>query len=63
MPGTIAKMLVEMLEAAEGDCEAIDKIIVSDPPDTTDQLLILRTLQQSFRSHCAALHSAIREFD
>jgi hypothetical protein len=63
MSSTTAKMLMEMLEAAEGDCEAIEKVITTDRPDTTDQLLILRTLQQSCRNHCAALRSAIREFD
>jgi hypothetical protein len=63
MSNPTTDMLIEMLKTTEIHRQAIDEIIASDRPDTSDQLLILRTLQQSFVSHSGALRKAVREFN
>jgi hypothetical protein len=63
MSNPTTDMLIEMLKTTEAHRQAIDKIIASERPDTSDQLLILRTLQQSFVSHSGALRKAVREFN
>jgi hypothetical protein len=63
MSNPTTDMLIEMLKTTEVHRQAIDEIIASDRPDTSDQLLILRTLQQSFVSHSGALRKAVREFN
>ncbi len=63
MSNPTTDMLIEMLKATEVHRLAIDKLIVSDRPDTSEQLLILRTLQQTFVSQSGALRSAVREFN
>jgi hypothetical protein len=63
MSSPTATLLTQMLNTVSADCDAIEKAIAADPPETTDQLLILRELQRSFRTHCDALHRAIREFE
>jgi hypothetical protein len=58
-----ATLLTEKLEAVANDIEAIDRLIASEPPDTSDQLLALRTIQQLYRRLADDLRVAISLFE
>jgi hypothetical protein len=63
MPNPTAKMLMGMLESAEGNIEAIETRIASEHPQTSAQLLIMRNLQNMYRYNCERLREAIRELE
>ena len=63
MPQGAATLLIEKLEAVANDIEAIDRLIASEPPDTSDQLLALRTIQQLYRRLADDLRVAISLFE
>jgi len=42
-------LLIEKLEAVAVDIEDIERLIASEPLDTSDQLLALRTIQELYR--------------
>jgi hypothetical protein len=44
MPQGAATLLTEKLEAVAIDIETIERLIASEPLDTSDQLLALRTM-------------------
>jgi hypothetical protein len=60
---TAAALLTEQLESVEVDIEDIERLIVSEPPDTTDQLLALRTIQALYRRLADDLRIAISLFE
>jgi len=49
MPQAPADLLNEKLASVATDIEAIEILIASAPPQTTDQLLALRTVQELYR--------------
>ena len=63
MPQGAPPLLIEKLEAVSGDIEAIERLIVSEPPDTSDQLLALRTIQELYRRLADDLRVAISLFE
>jgi hypothetical protein len=63
MPQGAPTLLIEKLEAVSGDIEAIERLIVSEPPDTSDQLLALRTIQELYRRLADDLRVAISLFE
>ena len=63
MPQGAATLLIEKLDAVANDIEAIDRLIASEPPDTSDQLLALRTIQQLYRRLADDLRVAISLFE
>jgi len=63
MPKGAAALLIEKLESVDGDIEAIEKLIASEPLDTTDQLLALRTIQELYRRLADDLRVAISLFE
>jgi hypothetical protein len=56
---TTIAFLTKQIKAAEADIETIAAQIVSDPPETTDQLLMLRETQNAYRSVITCLKAAI----
>jgi hypothetical protein len=52
-------LLIEKLQAVAIDIEAIERLIDSEPPETSDQLLALRTIQELYRRLADDLHVAI----
>ena len=63
MPQGAATLLTEKLEAVAIDIEAIERLIASEPPDTSDQLQALRTIQQLYRRLADDLRVAISLFE
>jgi hypothetical protein len=55
---TIA-FLADQIKKVEADIEAIEAQIASNPPETTDQLLMLREAQNSYRNVIDSLQAAI----
>jgi hypothetical protein len=51
--------LNKQIEAANAGIKAIEVQIASDPPETTDQLLMLREVQNKYRSVIDSLKAAI----
>lgn len=63
MPQGAPTLLVEKLEAVAIDIEAIERLIASEPLDTSDQLLALRTIQELYRRLADDLRVAISLFE
>jgi len=51
--------LTDQIKKVEADIKAIDVQIASNPPETTDQLLMLREAQNSYRGVIGSLKAAI----
>lgn len=51
--------LNKQIESANADINAIEVQIASDPPETTDQLLMLREAQNRYRRVIESLKAAI----
>jgi hypothetical protein len=56
---TTMAFLNNRIKAAEADIEAVEAQIASDPPETTDQLLMLREAQNAYRGVITNLKAAI----
>jgi hypothetical protein len=52
-------LLNKQIESANANIKAIEIQIASEPPDTTDQLLMLREAQNKYRSVIDSLKAAI----
>jgi hypothetical protein len=63
MPRGAVALLIEKLEAVGIDIEAIERLIVSEPLETSDQLLALRTIQELYRRLADDLRVAISLFE
>ena len=63
MPQGAPTLLTEKLEAVAIDIESIERLIASEPPDTSDQLLALRTIQELYRRLADDLRVAISLFE
>jgi hypothetical protein len=63
MPQASADLLNEKLASVVTDIEAIEKLIALAPPQTTDQLLALRTVQELYRQLADDLRVAIFLFE
>jgi len=63
MPRGAVTLLIEKLEAVSIDIEAIEQLIASEPLDTSDQLLALRTIQELYRRLADDLRVAISLFE
>jgi len=63
MPRGAATLLIEKLQAVAIDIEAIERLIDSEPLDTSDQLLALRTIQDLYRRLADDLRVAISLFE
>jgi hypothetical protein len=63
MPQGAPTLLIEKLDAVASDIEAIERLIDSEPPETTDQLLALRTIQELYRRLADDLRVAISLFE
>ncbi len=51
------------VESVDADIESIERLIVTEPLDTTDQLLALRTIQELYRRLADDLRVAISLFE
>ena len=56
-------LLNEKLASVATDIEAIEELIASEPTQTTDQLLALRTVQELYRRLADDLRVAISLFE
>ena len=63
MPRGAVALLIEKLEAVGIDIEAIEHLIASEPLETSDQLLALRTIQELYRRLADDLRVAISLFE
>jgi hypothetical protein len=54
---------MDQLRTVESSVAAIELQIVSDPPDTSDQLLELRELQRMYRELGVSIKSALCFFE
>jgi hypothetical protein len=63
MPHGATTLLIEKLNTVAIDIEAIDRLIDSESPDTSDQLLALRTIQELYRRLADDLRVAISLFE
>ena len=63
MPQGATTLLIEKLEDVAIDIEDIEQLIVSEPLDTSDQLLALRTIQELYRRLADDLRVAISLFE
>jgi hypothetical protein len=63
MPQAPTDLLNEKLASVATDIEAIEKLIASEPPQTTDQLLALRTVKELYRRLADDLRVAISLFE
>ena len=63
MPQGAAALLIAKLESVDADIESIERLIVTEPLDTTDQLLALRTIQELYRRLADDLRVAISLFE
>lgn len=63
MPQGAATLLIEKMEAVAIDIEDIERLIASETPDTSDQLLALRTIQELYRRLADDLRVAISLFE
>ena len=63
MPQGATALLMEKLDAVAVDIEAIERLIASEPLDTSDQLLALRTIQELYRRLADDLRVAISLFE
>jgi hypothetical protein len=63
MPHGATNLLMEKLDAVAIDIEAIERLINSEPLDTSDQLLALRTIQELYRRLADDLRVAISLFE
>lgn len=59
MPNSTITFLNKQIEAAKAAMDAIDAEIALNPPDTTDQLLMLREAQNGYRCVIDNLRAAI----
>jgi hypothetical protein len=62
MPQGATTLLTEKLEAVATDIEDIERLIATEPLDTSDQLLALRTIQELYRRLADDLRVAISLF-
>jgi hypothetical protein len=63
MPQGATTLLIEKLEAVAINIEDIERLIASEPLDTSDQLLALRTIQELYRRLADDLRVAISLFE
>jgi hypothetical protein len=63
MPQAPSDFLNEKLVSVAADIESIEELIESQPPQTTDQLLALRTVQELYRRLADDLRVAISLFE
>jgi hypothetical protein len=63
MPQAPVDLLNEKLASVATDIEAIEMLIALEPPQTTDQLLALRTVQELYRRLADDLRVAISLFE
>jgi hypothetical protein len=63
MPHGATTLLSEKLDAVATDIEAIEQLINTEPLDTSDQLLALRTIQELYRRLADDLRVAISLFE
>jgi hypothetical protein len=63
MPQAPSDLLNEKLASVATDIEAIEELIASEPLQTTDQLLALRTVQELYRRLADDLRVAISLFE
>ena len=63
MPHGATTLLSEKLDTVAIDIEAIEQLIKTEPLDTSDQLLALRTIQELYRRLADDLRVAIFLFD
>lgn len=63
MPQGATTLLIEKLDAVAIDIEAIERLIASEPLETSDQLLALRTIQELYRRLADDLRVAISLFE
>jgi hypothetical protein len=63
MPHGATTLLSEKLDAVAIDIEAIERLINSEPLETSDQLLALRTIQELYRRLADDLRVAISLFE
>jgi hypothetical protein len=63
MPHDATTLLTEKLNAVAIDIDAIERLINSEPLDTSDQLLALRTIQELYRRLADDLRVAISLFE
>jgi hypothetical protein len=63
MPPAASDLLNEKLASVAADIDAIENLIDSNPPQTTDQLLALRTVQELYRRLADDLRVAISLFE
>jgi hypothetical protein len=63
MPEAPADLLNEMLASVAADIEAIEDLIASEPQQTTDQILALRTVQELCRRLADDLRVAVSLFE
>ena len=63
MPEAAPDLLNEKLASVAADIDAIERLIDSNPPQTTDQLLALRTVQELYRRLADDLRVAISLFE
>lgn len=59
MSNSTIAFLADQIKKVEADIEAIEAQIASNPPETTDQLLMLREAQNSYRNVIDSLQAAI----
>jgi hypothetical protein len=63
MPEGATALLIEKLEAVAINIEDIERLIATEPLDTSDQLLALRTIQELYRRLADDLRVAISLFE
>ena len=63
MPQAPSDLLNQKLASVATDIEAIEELIASEPLQTTDQLLALRTVQELYRRLADDLRVAISLFE
>jgi hypothetical protein len=63
MPHGATILLIEKMDAVTIDIEDIERLIASEPLDTSDQLLALRTIQELYRRLADDLRVAISLFE
>jgi hypothetical protein len=63
MPQGATTLVMEKLEAVAIDIEAIERLITTEPLDTSDQLLALGTIQDLYRRLADDLRVAISLFE
>jgi hypothetical protein len=62
MGSDAARALSNLIEGADADIKTVQTTIDQHPPDSSDQLLILREIQDMFRANKKTLTAALQEF-